>query len=135
MGQRSWRRRASRNFKSSAQAGGNHALSLRMCGRPGKGQVLSPPHLLKWGRWGSRVCCRRDRRYIVRLALWCQMLLKPAGKGAGHTFRVSLSHQFSWGFLVVLSSEDFTRGPGVVGGFCHSTRRLFSTTACVPRLQ
>ena len=45
------------------------------------------------------------------------MLLSPAGGGAGRKFRVSLCHQFAWGFLVVLFNEDLTTGPGVVGGF------------------
>ena len=47
----------------------------------------------------------------------CEMLLSPAGEEAGHKFRVSLSHQFAWGFLVVLIDEDLTTGPGVLGGF------------------
>ena len=45
------------------------------------------------------------------------MLLSPAGEGVGHKFRVSLSHQFAWGFLVVLVNEDLMTGPGVFGGF------------------
>ena len=45
------------------------------------------------------------------------MLLSPAGEGEGHKFRVSISHQYAWGFLVVLISEDLTTGPGVFDGF------------------
>ena len=45
------------------------------------------------------------------------MLLSPAGGEAGHKFRVSPSLQFAWGLLVVLTYEDLTTGPGVVGGF------------------
>ena len=30
--------------------------------------------------------------FMARLALWCEMLLSPAGEGAGHKFRVSLSY-------------------------------------------
>ena len=45
------------------------------------------------------------------------MLLSPAGEGAGRKFRVSLSHQLAWDFLVVLTNEDLMTGPGVVGEF------------------
>ena len=43
------------------------------------------------------------------------MLLCPAGEGAGHKFRVGLSHKSSWGFRVVVINEDLTTGPDVVG--------------------
>ena len=72
--------------------------------------------------------------FIVRLALWCEMLLSPAGEGAGHKFRVSLSNQFSCGFLVVLLNKNLTTSPGVVGGFATALAG-FSTTAGVPCLQ
>ena len=45
------------------------------------------------------------------------MLLSPAREGAGHKFRVGVSHRFASGFLVVLINEDLTMGPGVIGGF------------------
>ena len=66
------------------------------------------------GRGRGRFCLRRTysngvdgvyglvvdgtEDFIVRLALWCEMLRSPAGEGAGHKFPVSLSHQFAWGF-------------------------------------
>ena len=73
--------------------------------------------------------------FVVRMALRCDTLLNPAGEGAGHTFRVSLSHQFAWGFVLVLINEYLTTGPGVFGGFATALAGFFSTTAGVPCLQ
>ena len=48
------------------------------------------------------------------------MLLSPAGEGAEHTFRVSLSHQSSGGFYC---SGIYLRG--IVGGVSHGPGRPF----------
>ena len=60
-----------------------------------------------------------------------EVLLSPAGEGTGHKFRVSQSHQFAWGFIVVLINEDLTTGPGVVGGFAAPTDFLARRRACL----
>ena len=57
------------------------------------------------------------------------MLLSPAGEGAGHKFRVILSHQFAWGFLVVFI-DDLTTGPGC-GGKTSLEGNNSSSICCV----
>ena len=65
-----------------------------MCGRPGKGQV----HLRRTCENGvdgvNGLVVDGTVDFIVGLALWCERSLRPAGKGAGQKFRVSLSHNF-----------------------------------------
>ena len=54
----------------------------------------------------------KGRRLMVWLALWCEILLSPAGEGAGHKLRVSPSHLSSRGFVVGKLNGDPKTGPG-----------------------
>ena len=58
-------------------------------------------------RSGQRVSCNREGRFMARPVLWCDILICPAGEGAGNEFRVGLSHKYSWGFR----SSSNLRGP------------------------
>ena len=74
--------------------------------------------------------------FMARLALWCEILLSPAGEGAGHKLRVSLSHKtFVGGFIVRKLTRISRRVQELVlAGLTQHWQAFFSTTASVPRL-